>query len=436
MHTTSILVKLTVGFAAKASLRCKASKEYFLYCRRRFFRRDIAIIWDKETKEISCLKIKDMDILVKNEELLKSFSDYLFENGAEKNHFGIPPLDFLQSFVLFKENIKSEKDFWVKYRHILKLSNSTENSYTHLEIPKKSGGSRRVYRVDFYLKSLQRLVLVNILEQLPCGAYAYAYRKGRSVLGNAALHTGKNVLVKLDIKSFFDSITYSKVYGVFAEYTGYPKPVLTFLTKICTLNNRLPQGAVTSPALSNLVMAPIDEKIAEWCSGHSITYSRYCDDMAFSGSFDPGRLIYHIKKLLGAYGFELNGEKSIVAKQGMCQNVTGIVVNNKPRVDKEYTRKIRQEMYYIEKLGVEQHLRNMKPARFVTAKRVLKVNYMKSLLGRINYALFINPNDSEMGKYKYSVTEWLKRNSSYDDGLKEKRDDDLFSFYLDENLPF
>jgi RNA-directed DNA polymerase len=120
----------------------------------------------------------------------------------------------------------------------------------------------------------------------------------------------------------------------------------------------------------------------------------------------------------------------------MCQNVTGIVVNNKPRVDKEYTRKIRQEMYYIEKLGVEQHLRNMKPARFVTAKRVLKVNYMKSLLGRINYALFINPNDSEMGKYKYSVTEWLKRNSSYDDGLKEKRDDDLFSFYLDENLPF
>lgn len=208
------------------------------------------------------------------------------------------------------------------------------------------------------------------------------------------------MLLKLDIRHFFDKITYVLVRknvfrdGIFSESNGI------LLSALCCYEGCLPQGAPSSPAISNIIMRDFDNTVGGWCRERGITYTRYCDDMTFSGVFEPSVLKCFVSGELRKLGFFLNGKKTVCVCKGQKMSVTGIVVNQKPNVASSYRKNIRQEMYYCKKYGIKSHLERKGNTDNETV-------YLRKLLGRVNYVLSVDPNNSEFIGYKNRIEEKL-----------------------------
>ncbi len=268
------------------------------------------------------------------------------------------------------------------------LSNHAERHYRPILLPKKDGTQRRILAPDPLLKTVQRNILRNVLGQMAPASEATAYRAGACVLRNAAPHVGKRRLLKLDIRDFFGSITYPMVLGRAFPATIFPISVRALLAHLCCHAGVLPQGAPTSPAISNLILRPFDRHMGLWCEKRGIAYTRYCDDMAFSGDFYAREVTAKVRGFLQEMDFSLNDRKIKLAGRNARQAVTGIVVNEKPNISREYRRKLRQEIHYCEKFGVEEHL----------AKTGTPYNdgaaYLRRLLGKVNHVLSVRPEDA------------------------------------------
>lgn len=232
---------------------------------------------------------------------------------------------------------------------------------------------------------------------MPVSPYAKAFVKNKGVKENARFHRGQSVVVSMDIKDFFPSIKIQSIFGIFCD-VGYTKDVSSFLAHLCCFEYSLPQGAPTSPYLSNLRLRNFDERVALYTKENNIRYTRYADDLTFSGSFDPHALIKTISDWLFEEGFLANSEKTRIARRNARQEVTGIVVNSHMQIAKTDRKKIRQEVYYIRKYGLDSHL--LKTGE-------MRQHYLNHLLGKINYAHFINPKDTEMNEYYLFVRELL-----------------------------
>ena len=294
--------------------------------------------------------------------------------------------EFLLSFNLLKtKDIK-------KYKNVLYyLSNNIDGNYIEYEIPKRNGKFRTIYEPSEILKTVQRNILHNILEEKRVSKYATAYKKGISLKDNALPHVNNKIILKLDIKNFFDNITFNMVYKKCFREEIYTKSFGILLTKLCTYNNKLPQGAPTSSYISNIIMREFDEVIGKYCFSNNINYTRYSDDLTFSGNFNVSYVINLVKDELKRNGFKLNYNKIHVIRNNKRQVVTGIVVNEKINMCKEYKRKIRQEMYYIKKYGLSEHLNKLKISN--------KDKYLNNLLGRINFVFDVT-NDKIFLKYR------------------------------------
>ena len=172
------------------------------------------------------------------------------------------------------------------------------------------------------------------------------------------------------------------------------------LTYLCTYDEHLTQGSPTSAYISNLVMKEFDEAIGAWCEEKNISYTRYSDDMTFSGNFKPSEVIIKVRKMLYKLGLQLNNDKIHIVKNSASQCVTGLVVNEKVQVDSKYRKKIRQEMYYIEKYGIKYHLNKINKSN--------PKKYLNSLYGRILYVLQIN-DSIEFQAYKNKIKSYLNQ---------------------------
>ena len=274
--------------------------------------------------------------------------------------------------------------------YIYSVSNSSFQFYKHYQIPKKNGGMRKIDEPLPNLKEIQKWILENILYHMEVSLYAKAYIRGKSIKDNVRFHRRQKKVLSLDIKDFYGHLTSWMVYQIFLEY-GYSESVSMLLTGLCCENGVLPQGAPTSAALSNLIMKEIDNQIAIYCREQQIRYTRYADDMTFSGDFDERKVITTVKQILKPLNLSLNEKKTRVRKQGQQQEVTGIIVNYKAQISKKNRKEIRKNMYYIQKYGLQEHLKYLKEGRN---------NYLEHLLGQINYGLFINSTDYELQKYK------------------------------------
>lgn len=261
------------------------------------------------------------------------------------------------------------------------LSNHPEAHYHALSVPKKSGGVRRLLAPDPLMKQVQRNLLHHVLEGFSPSEAAMAYRRGVSAKDHAARHCGQRVVLTLDIQDFFDSITFPQVLARCFPIIYFPRPVGVLLASLCCAYERLPQGAPTSPAVSNLVMKPFDEHMLAWCGERDITYSRYCDDMTFSGDFDFREVKGKAEGFLEAMGMALNRKKTRVSFRGGRQAVTGLVVNERPGVPREYKRRLRQEIYQYRKFGL--------PGTETDSEK-----YRARLLGKIRYVLSVHPEDA------------------------------------------
>lgn len=304
--------------------------------------------------------------------------------------------DFLLSLNLI--NCK-DKDKYIKT--IYSISNNIEKNYKVYKIKKRNGKYRTIYEPNSMLKHIQKQILINILNNKSIAKYAKAYHKGISLKDNAIPHINKKIILKLDIKNFFENISFLDVYNSCFSIEYFPKSVGFILTYLCTYDNHLTQGSPTSAYISNLIMKEFDEEIGNWCNINDISYTRYSDDMTFSGNFNPSELIIKIRKMLYKLGLELNNDKIHIVNKSQSQNVTGIIVNEKLQVNAKYRNKIRQEIYYIKKFGLKSHLNKCNI-------NVNELKYLDKLYGRILYVLQINKFDQEFLKYKKFIEE-LKR---------------------------
>lgn len=236
--------------------------------------------------------------------------------------------------------------------------------YVERWVPKRSGGARLLEAPKSRLKAVQRRVLDDLVGRIPPHAAAHGFRRGHDVVSHAAIHAGRVVVLRLDLEDFFLSVDAGRVYGIFRE-AGYSEAVARVLTGLCTTRARadrpalppdpsfadvaathrarqryrtrhLPQGAPTSPALANLVAYRLDVRLEAAARFAGATYTRYADDLVFSGDDAFARCAWRFQALVGGValscGFRVNHRKTRLMRQGSRQQVTGLVVNARPAI--------------------------------------------------------------------------------------------------------
>lgn len=308
---------------------------------------------------------------------------------------------FLLSLNLF--NCKDEKKY---IKTLYSICNNIEKNYNIYKIKKRNGKYRTIYEPNSLLKHIQKQILTNILNNKSISKYAKAYHKGISLKDNAVPHIHKDIILKLDIKNFFENISFVDIYNSCFPIEYFPKAVGMVLTYLCTCDDHLTQGSPTSAYISNLVMKEFDEKLGAWCEENEISYTRYSDDMTFSGNFNPSDIILKVRKMLYKLSLELNNDKIHVINKSASQIVTGITVNEKIQVNAKYRNRIRQEIYFIQKFGLKSHLNKCNID-------IDEIKYINMLYGKILYVLQINENDLEFQKYRKIILE-LKQNKKQD----------------------
>lgn len=229
---------------------------------------------------------------------------------------------------------------------IAKFSFKNDRYYHRIEMKKKAGGIRLIESPIRELKAIQRWILRNILDKLSPSIYAKGFIKNRSILDNAKPHEGNQYILNLDLKDFFTNVKASHVYTLFKNI-GYNKTVAFALTSFCTKGGYLPQGAPTSPSISNLVCLRLDHRISTYCKKRALTYTRYADDLSISGNklLTIEKASYLIKEILGDEGFSINAKKEKLLGPKVRREVTGLTVTPKITVSKKIYCLYRKRIY-------------------------------------------------------------------------------------------
>ena len=279
-------------------------------------------------------------------------------------------------------------------------------------VPTRSGGVRLLEAPRPRLRTLQRQVLDDLLGPVPVHPAAHGFVTGRSVLTGALPHVGAEVVITLDLESFFASIGAERVYGVLRSI-GYPEPVSHLLTGLCTqatpfrvladmprtaahfapfrLRRRLatahlPQGSPTSPQLANLCAFSLDRRLSAYAAAIGATYTRYADDLTFSGSGIAVRqrgVVAAVSRIAVEEGFAVNRAKTRVQGRDGRQQVTGVVVNTATRIPREEYDLLRAILHNCVTHGPDGQ------------NRLQHRNFRAHLLGRIAWVAFL---DAERGR--------------------------------------
>jgi len=288
-----------------------------------------------------------------------------------------------------------------KKEYLKKAALHTKYFYRDFEILKKNGKKRQISEPLPSLKEIQQWILKNILYKRRVSPFAKAYRPKVSLIENLKFHKNQPKVFTLDLENFFPSISFESVEKIFVDL-GYTKALSDLLAKLCTRDGSLPQGAPSSPHLSNLIFEGADTSISEYCIQRKIRYTRYADDLSFSGDFDESEMLDKATEIVQKLELKINTSKTKLMTPDRRQTVTGIVVNEKPQVVFHKRNELRQAMYYIKKFGIDEHREY---------KEINQANFLEHLLGKINFVVQINPKDEEFIAYK-----------SYLIDLKKKRD--------------
>jgi|SRR5690625_3482340 len=234
---------------------------------------------------------------------------------------------------------------------IYQLSEKSNFHYKKYPLKKKTGGTRTISQPSKNLKGLQAWILVNILNKLKVSDSCKGFEKGSSIRDNAKPHINANCILTIDLSDFFGTVTDIQVYNVFKSI-GYNKLISTVLTNICTCDSSLPQGSPCSPKLANLVTWNLDKRIQGFVGKRGITYTRYADDLSFSG-LNPANTVQVlpvVKSIIEDEGFKINPKKTRVAGPSRAKIVTGLIVaNNRIGIGKTKYRILRSKIFHLTK---------------------------------------------------------------------------------------
>ncbi len=301
---------------------------------------------------------------------------------------------------------------------------SRTTHYQRFYVPKKTGGERLISAPMPRLKAAQTWILTNILDLVPAHEAVHGFLPGRSIVTNAVPHVGAAVVINLDLKDFFPSITYRRVKGVFRAL-GYPESVATILGLLCTEpqvdqaeldgetwyvatgERRLPQGSPASPAVTNILCATLDRRLQGLARTLGFAYTRYADDLTFSasgeGTKNINKLKNAVKAIIESEDLALHPAKTRVMRPGCRKEVTGVVVNDKPGVDRKTLRRFRALLHQVEQQGPQGK----------------KWGHSPDLLSAIEgYANFVGMVDAEKGKKLKEQVKAIAR--KYGDALPKR----------------
>lgn len=257
---------------------------------------------------------------------------------------------------------------WLTYHRDV----ATVTHYRQFQVPKARGGVRTISAPRPALRAAQQAIRQHVLARLEPTVHAQAFVRGRSTLTNARPHLRAAVLVKADIRDFFGAIDFPRVRGLF-EALGYSGMVATLLGLLTTEARRveadldgqpawvavgpraLPQGAPTSPELTNQIARRLDARLAGYARRHGWVYTRYADDLAFSSQDGArervGRLLGVVRAALEGEGFQLNPDKLVVVRRGRQQRVTGVVTNDVAGLPRATLRRFRAAVHRVTRAG-------------------------------------------------------------------------------------
>lgn len=275
--------------------------------------------------------------------------------------------------------------FGLKWSELKNIIDNSNLYYHDFFISKRnSNKKRKISAPSKELFYIQKEIQNAILEKIEINSFAFGFVKRKSIIDNASYHLKAEKLLSIDLKDFFPSIGFTRVYYIFYNMCGYHSDVASSLTKIVMKDKGLPQGAPTSPIISNIVCYKLDYRLQRLSEKIGIKYSRYADDIVLSGESNKvnNKLLYTVKKIVEDEGFVINDEKTKFLDKSKRMEVTGLVINNnKISVKKDYILKIRQELYYIKKYGLNNHLNK---------NNIYNSNYKEHLKGKIMFIWSIN----------------------------------------------
>ena len=310
----------------------------------------------------------------------------------------------------------------VSYYEINEIISNKDKYYKFYQIKKRKGGFRQIIVPFSNLRILQNFILINILNSRGVHDAAKGFVKGKSILDNALPHKNQPAILNLDLLKFFDTINEKRIFGIF-KAMGYASNLAYDFAQITTVrlpieylntfnpkekkayerlvNNNLgvlPQGAPTSPALSNLVMRRLDNRLFKLSLKLNVKFTRYADDITFSGDLNNLPKINLLKQIIKDEGFNVNWEKVGIYKKGRKQIVTGLTVSNDVHVPRTFKKIVKKHIYCCLKFGVTNHLNYQKLDD--------KNFYKEWLLGKI---LFIKSIEPEVGfklLQEYNNIDW------------------------------
>lgn len=325
-------------------------------------------------------------------------------------------------------------------REILRshVTRSIDEAYKHFYIKKRSGGYRRISIPNGQLQTVQQWIAHNVLRGVGAHTASRAFCKGNSIVKCAKEHCNSKWLIKLDVADFFGSVTEIQVYRAF-RYLGY-NPLISFeMARISTerislsskydldswkvgakkysiqdyqekVLGRLPQGAPSSPMLSNLIMLRIDDSIAKLARERGLRYTRYSDDMTFStiGKYsrnEARELVSEVSQILKKHGLYLNRGKTTIVPPGAKKVVLGLLVDgDHPNLTKEFKDKVRQHLFYLGKFGIQNHV--------VRREFDSAGGLYRHLLGLINFANMVDSLYAETVKAAFDQLPWVGMQTS------------------------
>ena len=233
------------------------------------------------------------------------------------------------------------------------LSDSADSAYHRFPVRKRSGQLRWIDSPDESLKKCQRHLLERILYRMPVSGAAHGFVPGRSIVTNAVCHEGQAWVIAFDLKNFFPSVTRTQVDQVVARIPDIAQADVDVVGKLLTKNGVLPQGAPTSPYMANLVFESVDIVLARLADEAELRYTRYADDLTFSGSSVPKGFDAAVDDIVRTHGFKLNKRKTRRMGQHTRQMVTGLVVNERARLPRPLRRWMRVVRHDVLSRGIE-----------------------------------------------------------------------------------
>jgi RNA-directed DNA polymerase len=301
-------------------------------------------------------------------------------------------------------------DAWIRrFRPTYPVSQQKQSfdAYFSYWQAKPSGGARLIEHPKPDLKQAQRLLLRKLLNKVDPHEAAHGFRRGHSIVSHAEAHAGSELVLRCDLKDFFPGVRASRVHAIF-RYLGYHETVARALTRVTTTratsrtvhegkqhgvdfstlkryqSDHLPQGAPTSPALANLAAFKLDLRLNALAEQWNVSYSRYADDLAFSGAINSGmkneRFYLRIAAIALEEGFALNMRKTRWMHASQRQEVTGLVINAKPNIAREEYDRLKAILTNAVRHGL------------VSQNRAMHADFYAQLQGRIAFVLQINPH--------------------------------------------